>query len=124
MIEKEARWRFCAALRKIGTGHRPTLDTREQTAPSQGGKGAGMMNKIILAAAVVLSSAAAAFAQTFDLTVMQNVYSNPASGCGYGFGYSGPGCPVGGYYCSATGYCYYRFAPTYHGSRTARRYAR
>jgi hypothetical protein len=79
------------------------------------------MKMTIFAAVFVLGSAPVAFAQTFDLTVMQNVYSNPASGCGYGFGYSGPGCPAAGYYCSATGYCYYRFAPTYHVSRTARR---
>jgi hypothetical protein len=44
-------------------------------------------------------------------SVIGNVYRNPASGCGYGLGYSGPGCPDGGYVCSASGSCYYRFRP-------------
>jgi hypothetical protein len=79
------------------------------------------MKRVFVVAAWVFGAAPAAQAQTFDLTVMQNVYSDPASGCGYGFGYSGPGCPAGGYYCTARGYCYYRFAPTYRFGQVPRR---
>ncbi len=64
------------------------------------------------AAVLVLAASPAAWAQeNFDATVIGNVYQNPASGCGYGIGYSGPGCPYGGYVCSAPGSCYYRFGP-------------
>jgi len=64
------------------------------------------------AAVLVLAAAPAAWAQQgFNGSVIDNVYRNAASGCGYGAGYSGPGCPYGGYVCSAPGSCYYRFGP-------------
>ena len=65
-----------------------------------------------VAAVFVLAASPAAWAQQgFNGSVIGNTYLNPASGCGYGFGYSGPGCPYGGYVCSASGYCYYRAGP-------------
>jgi hypothetical protein len=64
------------------------------------------------AAVLVLATSPAAWAQeNFAASIIGNVYRNPASGCGYGLGYSGPGCPYGGYVCSASGSCYYRFGP-------------
>jgi hypothetical protein len=64
------------------------------------------------AAVFVLAASPAAWAQeNFAASAIGNVYRNPASGCGYGLGYSGPGCPYGGYVCSASGSCYYRFGP-------------
>jgi hypothetical protein len=64
------------------------------------------------AAVFVLAASPAAWAQeNFAVSAIGNVYRNPASGCGYGLGYSGPGCPYGGYVCSASGSCYYRFGP-------------
>jgi len=68
---------------------------------------------IIGAAAVLFVAAApAAWAQQgFNGSVIDNVYRNAASGCGYGAGYSGPGCPYGGYVCSSPGSCYYRAGP-------------
>jgi hypothetical protein len=74
----------------------------------------GMRTMIGAAAAAVLVLAAspAAWAQQgFNGSVIGNTYQNPASGCGYGYGYSGPGCPYGGYVCSASGSCYYRAGP-------------
>jgi hypothetical protein len=64
------------------------------------------------AAVLVLAMSPVAWAQQgFNGSVIGNVYRNPASGCGYGFGYLGPGCPYGGYVCSAPGHCYYRAGP-------------
>ena len=64
------------------------------------------------AAVLVLAASPAAWAQeNFAVSAIGNVYRNPASGCGYGLGYSGPGCPYGGYVCTAPGSCYYRFGP-------------
>jgi hypothetical protein len=64
------------------------------------------------AAVFVLAASPAAWAQEyFAASAIGNVYRDPASGCGYGLGYSGPGCPYGGYVCSASGSCYYRFGP-------------
>jgi hypothetical protein len=70
--------------------------------------------RAIIGAAVVLFVAAAPAAwaqQGFNGSVIDNVYRNAASGCGYGAGYSGPGCPYGGYVCSSPGSCYYRAGP-------------
>jgi hypothetical protein len=66
------------------------------------------------AAVLVLAASPAAWAQQPAYSygsAMGRVYRNPASGCGYGLGYSGPGCPYGGYVCSAPGSCYYRAGP-------------
>jgi hypothetical protein len=66
------------------------------------------------AVALVLAASPAAKAQQpvySSGSAMGYVYRNPASGCGYGAGYSGPGCPHGGYVCSAPGSCYYRAGP-------------
>ena len=69
------------------------------------------------AAVLVLAASPAAWAQQgFNGSVIGNVYRDPASGCGYGFGYSGPGCPYGGYVCSAPGSCYYRAGTRNHFS--------
>jgi hypothetical protein len=65
-------------------------------------------------AVFVLASSPTAWAQQPVYSygsAIGNVYRNPASGCGYGLGYSGPGCPDSGYVCSASGSCYYRFGP-------------
>ena len=65
-----------------------------------------------VAAVLFLAASPAAWAQQgFNGSVVGNVYKNAASGCGYGLGYSGPGCPYGGYVCSAPGSCYYRAGP-------------
>ena len=75
-------------------------------------------------AMLALAAPAAAWAQQgFNGSVIGNVYRDPASGCGYGFGYSGPGCPYGGYVCSASGSCYYRAGPgnRFSGAAWARR---
>jgi hypothetical protein len=62
-----------------------------------------------VAAVLILAAPPLAWAQQgFNGSVISNTYRNPASGCGYGFGYSGPGCPYSGYVCSASGSCYYR----------------
>jgi hypothetical protein len=60
---------------------------------------------VILALGLPLATRAQ---DSFNPSVIANVYQNPASGCGYGLGYSGPGCPYGGYVCTPSGYCYYR----------------
>jgi hypothetical protein len=61
------------------------------------------MRKLILAAALILAATSAALAQFNPGTVVGNVLQNPASGCGYGYGYFGPGC---GYDFYAPGYRY------------------
>jgi hypothetical protein len=71
---------------------------------------------ICAAAAVVLGLAASPVARAQQPiysygSAIGYAYRNPASGCGYGLGYSGPGCPYGGYVCSAPGSCYYRAGP-------------
>jgi hypothetical protein len=46
------------------------------------------MTKAVLAAAFVLAATSISWAQGFNPgTVIGNVYQNPASGCGYGFGF-------------------------------------
>jgi hypothetical protein len=56
------------------------------------------MKKVILVTALVLTATSGALAQEVNPgTVVGNVLQNPASGCGYGFGYSGPGCGYYGY---------------------------
>jgi hypothetical protein len=67
-------------------------------ATSEGGNGDRTMKKVILVAALVLTATSGGSAQEFNPgTVVGNVLQNPASGCGYGFGYSGPGCGYYGY---------------------------
>lgn len=71
------------------------------------------MNKLVLAAALILTATAAASAQQGYIgSAIADVYRNPASGCGYGLGYSGPGCPNTSYY-SDERYGYYRYGPGY-----------
>jgi hypothetical protein len=66
-----------------------------------------------VAAVLVFAATPVAWAQQgFNGSVIGNVYQKPASGCGYGLGYLGPGCPYGGYVCSAPGSCYYRAGPS------------
>lgn len=49
--------------------------------------------KIAVAAGLVLTATSVSLAQDFNPgTVVGNVLQNPASGCGYGFGYTGPDC--------------------------------
>ena len=68
------------------------------------------MNKVILVAALILAATSAAWAQQdYNGAVIGDVMRNPASGCGYGIGYSGPGCPTGGYYSDGAGHSYYRY---------------
>lgn len=54
------------------------------------------MSKLVFAAAMVLMTAATAFAGApggFNPgTVVGNVYQAPGSDCGRGWGYAGPGC--------------------------------
>jgi hypothetical protein len=70
------------------------------------------MNKPILVVALIVAATSAAWAQEdYNGAVIGDVLRNPASGCGYGIGYSGPGCPVGGYYTDGSGHTYYRFGP-------------
>jgi hypothetical protein len=64
-----------------------------------------------VAAVLVLAASSVAWAQGYNGSVIGNVYQKPASGCGYGLGYVGPGCPYGAYVCSAPGFCYYRAGP-------------
>ena len=46
------------------------------------------MKTLTLAAMLLLAVASSAMAQNFNPgTVVGNVYQNPASGCGYGFGF-------------------------------------
>jgi hypothetical protein len=66
---------------------------------------------VAAAVMLVLAASPAAWAQTGIGSGISKVYRNPASGCGYGIGYLGPGCPYGGYVCSESGSCYYRFGP-------------
>ncbi len=57
------------------------------------------VERLVLAAAVTLSTGSACLAQGgFNPgTVVGNVYQNPVAGYGYGFGYSGPGFDYYGY---------------------------
>jgi hypothetical protein len=68
------------------------------------------MKTIILATAAILAVATAALADGggFDGSVISRTYQKPGSGCGYGAGYYGPGCPYSGYYCPTPDRCYYR----------------
>jgi hypothetical protein len=56
------------------------------------------MKTVILVASFVLAATSGGMTQEFNPgTVVGNVLQNPASGCGYGVGYSGPGCGYNGY---------------------------
>jgi len=75
-----------------------------------------VFRSVFLAAALALALVSSALAdQGYNGSLISNVYQNPASGCGYGFGYVGPGCPYGGYYCSSPGHCVYRAGPNSDG---------
>jgi hypothetical protein len=70
--------------------------------------GAAAAVVLVLAASPAVRAQQPAYSQG---VAMGKVYRDPASGCGYGYGYSGPGCPYGGYVCTAPGSCYYRAGP-------------